>query len=192
MHSSDQSATSSSFAAYGQNPPFAQVELPASFQSFIGQTSGTQQEDDQFEYEFETDSEDELDHTLYDDDGGRLVDDNGETLIPFDPDVVYDEDTAVFLTVWAGSYREVRGRLQATRKGRDQKVVRKPKGGGKGKSKFSVKKKFFKPGQQPRRAFPDKKTPFKDKVHGKSHMGHSSPILCENCMLALRKARSHQ
>ena len=129
VHSQDQSATSSSFAAYGQNPPLAQVELPASFQSFVGQTSSTQQEEDQYEYEFETDSEDEFDHTLYDDDGGRLVDENGETLIPFDPDVVYDEDTAVFLTAWAGSYREVRGQLQATRKGRDQKVVPKFKGG---------------------------------------------------------------
>ena len=83
VHPQDQPATSSSFAAYGQSPPLAQVELPASFQSFVGQTSSTNQEEDHYEYEFETDSEDEFDHALYDDDGERLVDEQRETLIPF-------------------------------------------------------------------------------------------------------------
>eukprot|EP00973_Karenia_brevis_P092449 12412483-Karenia_brevis.AAC.1 len=52
----------------------------------------------------------------YDDDGQKLVDDSGQSLIPFDPAQEYDENTATFLSAWAGSYRDVRGQLQATRK----------------------------------------------------------------------------
>ena len=55
------------------------------------------------------------------------MDEEGELLIPFDPELVYDETSACFLTAYAGSYREVRGQLQATRVGRDQKVVQNPK-----------------------------------------------------------------
>ena len=39
----------------------------------------------------------------------------------------YDEDEAAFLLIFAGTYREVRGKLQATRVGRDQKVFNKAK-----------------------------------------------------------------
>eukprot|EP00973_Karenia_brevis_P083419 11571555-Karenia_brevis.AAC.1 len=69
--------------------------------------------------------------SVVDDDGQRLVDESGQPLIPFDPQLEYDEGSAVFLSGWAGSYRDVRGQFQATRKGSGQKVVRIPKPGGK-------------------------------------------------------------
>eukprot|EP00973_Karenia_brevis_P086155 11949158-Karenia_brevis.AAC.1 len=72
---------------------------------------------------------------FFDDDGQRIVDESCQPLIPFDPQLEYDETSATFLSAWAGSYRDVRGKLQATRKGRDQKVVRVPKPGGKAASK---------------------------------------------------------
>eukprot|EP00973_Karenia_brevis_P019944 2737149-Karenia_brevis.AAC.1 len=62
--------------------------------------------------------------TVYDDDGQRLVDDNGQPLIPFDPKLEYDEGSACYLSSFAGSYRDARGQLQATKKDRDQKIVR--------------------------------------------------------------------
>eukprot|EP00973_Karenia_brevis_P054777 7614711-Karenia_brevis.AAC.1 len=67
--------------------------------------------------------------TVYDDDGQRLVDDTGQPLIPFDPKLEYVEGSACYLSASAGSYRDVRGQLQATKKGRDQKIVRVPKPG---------------------------------------------------------------
>jgi len=72
------------------------------------------------------------------------VDAEGNTLIPFDPDQTYEEHEAVFLAAFAGTSREVRGQLQATRVGRDQKVVRqKGKSKGKGKARGTAKSRPF-------------------------------------------------
>eukprot|EP00973_Karenia_brevis_P084710 11754735-Karenia_brevis.AAC.1 len=46
--------------------------------------------------------------TVCDDDGQRLVDNNGQPLIPFDPKLEYDEGSACYLSAFAGSYRDVR------------------------------------------------------------------------------------
>ena len=122
----------------------------------------------------EEDSEDEYDMTMFDDDGLPLTDEQGNTLVPFEPDKEYGEEEAIYLCAFAGSYREVRGALQATRVGRDQKVVKKSFL----KSKPPFKKKpFFKPGQAPKRSFPDRSTPYKDKVGGKPTRGPTSDLL---------------
>eukprot|EP00973_Karenia_brevis_P023396 3220041-Karenia_brevis.AAC.1 len=57
------------------------------------------------------DSEGDYDMTVYDDHGQRLMDDNGH-----DPKLEYDEGSACYSSAWAGSYRDVRGQLQATKK----------------------------------------------------------------------------
>jgi len=96
--------------------------------------------DDDNDEDVEEESDDEFDNSKFDDDGLPLVDPNGTELIPFDPELEYDEADAFFLCCFAGTYREVRGKLQATRIGRDQKTfrpgngskVRKTKGRGKG------------------------------------------------------------
>ena len=178
VQTSSQGQSSSSYhqvqSTVGFDDAFAaaHVPLPESFSSFlgapIGETAGEQpsQAEDEYEYELDSDSEVDFDMSLYDDDGQPIVDEqSGELLVPFDPDREYDANTAIFLTAWAGSYKEVRGQLQATRTGREQKVVKKrvgDKGGSKGRIKVAVKKKFFKPGTKPKRTFPHKRTPFKD------------------------------
>ncbi len=90
----------------------------------------------------------------------------GDDLIPINPDLEYDEADAFSLCCFAGTYREVRGKLQATRIGRDQETfrpgkgskVRKPKGGGKGN------RRPFTPGQPLRKPTDSGKTTlFKDK-----------------------------
>eukprot|EP00973_Karenia_brevis_P031637 4362525-Karenia_brevis.AAC.1 len=43
--------------------------------------------------------------TAYDDDGQKLVDDNGQPLIPLDPKLEYDKGSAGYLSAFAGSYR---------------------------------------------------------------------------------------
>eukprot|EP00973_Karenia_brevis_P024603 3394714-Karenia_brevis.AAC.1 len=67
--------------------------------------------------------------TVYDSDSQKLVDDNCQPSVPFDPKLEYDEGSACYLSAFAGGYRDVRGQLQATKKGRDQKIVRVPKPG---------------------------------------------------------------
>ena len=120
----------------------------------------------------EDDSEDDFDQNLYDDDGLPLANAEGETLIPFEPERVYEEEEAIYLCSFAGTYREVRGQLQATRVGREQKVFNKVKKGHlKGDGKGQRNRPFFKPGQKPRATFPDKRTVFKDKVGGKVSRG---------------------
>ena len=59
----------------------------------------------------------------FDDDGGNLTDKDGQGLVPFDPEQNYEEEQSLFLVAFANTYREVRGRLQASRVGRDQKIV---------------------------------------------------------------------
>ena len=115
---------------------------------------------------------DDFDMTCYDDDGQPLVDDAGQTLIPFDPELTYEEEESIWLCAFAGTYREVRGQLQATRIGRDQKVV-KTKGSSKGPPR---KKTFFKPGSAPKRANPEKPTAFKKKVGGTTKRGTTSDL----------------
>ena len=160
------------------------VNYPDSFQSFLagGQAAPPPEQPgvDDYEYEFDEDSLDDFDHAVFDDDGQRIVDEEGETLIPFDPEKEFDEMSSCFLSAWAGSYKEIRGQLQATRKGHDQKVVGRAKGGGKGgksSMKFSVKSKFFKPGSAPRGVLTDRKTPFKDKVGGKNFRGTGKQLM---------------
>ena len=82
-----------------------------------------------------SDEDDTYDHSYFDDDGLPLIDEYGQALIPFDPDKEIAEEEALYLCSFAATYREVRGKLQANRIGRDQRVVkRKQKGqhGGKG------------------------------------------------------------
>ena len=91
--------------------------------------------------------EEEYDMEYFDDDGRQLIDDDGEGLIPFDDQQEYDENEAVALMSFAGTYREVHGRLQATRVGRDQKYFGKKgsskKGFGKSKGKGRDRRKFW-------------------------------------------------
>eukprot|EP00973_Karenia_brevis_P023802 3281052-Karenia_brevis.AAC.1 len=89
------------------------VEIPSSLQSFLADPNGPAPEpqdnydfDNEFEFEEASDSEGDFDKRDYDDDGHRLVDDSGQALIPFDPIQEYDENTATFLSAWAGSYRD--------------------------------------------------------------------------------------
>ena len=63
------------------------------------------------------DSDEDYDMNAYDDDGHPLADSQGQTLIPFDPGRVYSEEESLYLCAFAGTYREVRGALQATRVG---------------------------------------------------------------------------
>ena len=74
------------------------------------------------DYEEAEEDDDEFDQDLYDDDGAPLTDSAGETLIPIDLDKEYDEDEAVYMLAFAGTYREVRGKIQATKVGRDQRI----------------------------------------------------------------------
>ena len=67
--------------------------------------------------------------TCYDDDGGHLINEKGQ-LILFDPECKHEAVTAVFLSAWAGSDREIHGLLQASYKGRNQKAVRMPQPAG--------------------------------------------------------------
>jgi len=130
-------------------------------------------------------SEEAFDREYFDDDGGPLVDPEGNTLVPFETDKEYNEETAIYLCAFAGTYREIRGALQATRVGRDQKVVNQ-KVNNTTKNRFTTKKyQFFKPGTGPKKPRFDKKTPFKDKAGGHASRGTSSELLkrtkCFNC-----------
>ena len=116
-----------------------------------------------------SDSESEFDQMAFDDDGSPLVDDSNNLLIPYEPDKTYEEEETIFLCAFAGTYREVRGKLQATRIGRDQKVFT--------KKPFLKKKPFFKPGSAPRKPRPDRKTLFKDKAGGKNSRGTTNDLL---------------
>ena len=85
-----------------------------------------------------------------------------------------------FLVAFAGSYRQISGQLQATRVGRDQKVFRN------GQKQITKKrKKFFTPGQPPKRPDRGRRTLFKDKVSGKQHRGSSTDltkrVTCYRC-----------
>ena len=92
--------------------------------------------------------EDDYDLEHYDDDGLPLIDEDGEGLIPFDDQQEFDESEAVALMTFAGTYRQVRGQLQATRIGRDQKQFGKKgsfkKGSGKSKGKGRDRLMFWK------------------------------------------------
>ena len=123
------------------------------------------------------DSEDDVfDEACYDDDGAPLIDEAGNLLLPMDTDREYQEEEANFLLAFAGTYREVRGQLQATRVGRDQKIFQKKTAKGSGKS-FVKKPRFFKPGQAPKKTFPERQTPFKGKNFGKPNRGTPSEML---------------
>ena len=64
----------------------------------------------------------------FDDDGLPLVGEKGVTLLPLhDDDREYSEPDALTLMTFAATYREVRGKLQATRVGREQKIFHKKK-----------------------------------------------------------------
>ena len=97
------------------------------------------------EDDVEEESEDDFDTTMFVDDGVPLVDDNGADLVPFDHVRGYDEADAFFLCCFAGTYREVRGKLQATRMSREQKTFRPGKGSRrrKGKGKGRGKRRPF-------------------------------------------------
>ena len=144
--------------------------------------------DDGTPVEIVAESEDEFDNEAYDDDGMPLVDEKGETLIPFDPDATYTEGEAMYIATFAGTYREVRGKLQAARVGRDQRFVKSDSKKGKGKGKrqtFQKKKPFFKPGQGPKKPDKSVRIPFKDKAGGKTTRGTVSDLLkrtkCYKC-----------
>ena len=105
-------------------------------------------EDEEF---FECSEDEEFDQGNFDDDGMPLVDEQSqETLLPIDPEKTYEEEESVWLMAFGATYREVRRNLQATRTGRDQKVVKHKKGSEVKKREFKVKKKFFQPGSRPR------------------------------------------
>ena len=79
--------------------------------------------DNYWNEELEEDSSgSDYDMAQYDDDGGELVTDGGEVLIPFDEAKTYDEDEARDLRTFAATYQTVRGALQASRTGREQKT----------------------------------------------------------------------
>ena len=111
----------------GSQATVSGLALPSSLSSFM-QADGDQPMAQQADAEEQVDSDDEDDYdmSMFDDDGYPIVDTAGDTLVPFDPEKTYEEDDAFFLCAFAGTYREVRGQLQATRVGREQKVV-KPK-----------------------------------------------------------------
>ena len=122
------------------------------------------------------------------DDGAPLQDDQGETLVPFEPENSYEEKEAIYLCAFAGSYREVRGALQATRMGRDQKMFHdKTKGAGRGSGRKGAgrgfkKKPFIRSGQPPKRPNSGVRAPFKDKAGGKASRGPASELLkCTRC-----------
>ena len=55
------------------------------------------------------------DWSMFDEDGLPIADETGDTLVPLEPERTYEEEEeeAVFLNAFAGTYREVRGQLQA-------------------------------------------------------------------------------
>ena len=73
----------------------------------------------------ESSDDDNYDMECYDDDGEPLQDEEGYTLIPLVDDKEYTEDEAREILAFAVTYRQVRGALQATRTGRDQKSYQK-------------------------------------------------------------------
>ena len=123
--------------------------------------------------EWSSDSED-YDMNAYDDDGESLYDESGASKVflagPGDEDLTdgpISETAAAWVLGFASAYKQVRGKLQATKIGRDQKAVRKvfefknrvkkgkgkgkrrPKGEGKGKKRFGNFN--IKPNDRPRR-----------------------------------------
>ena len=132
--------------------------------------------------DYDDSSDSDFDQAYYDDDGEPLQED-GEVLIPFDPDQEYDEREAADLRTFAVTYQQVRGALQATRTGREQKTYKKLFAKGKGKGKKPPKP--FRKGQPPRVKKPDKRTPYKDRVGGKSTRQtwnkFKSNIVCYKC-----------
>eukprot|EP00973_Karenia_brevis_P080234 11130041-Karenia_brevis.AAC.1 len=71
----------------------AQVPLPAAMQAFLSNQPESSvgppencDYDEEFEYEQCSDSEGDLDMEVFDDDGGCLVTEQGESLVPFDPE----------------------------------------------------------------------------------------------------------
>ena len=144
---------------------------------------GDKMEDEESEsWREDEDSEDNYDMAYFDDDGLPLVDSSENVLIPFDPEDEYTEEDAIYLVAFAGTYREVRGQLQATRVGRDQKVAAKMHKKGSGKS---FKPRPFQARQAPRKTFPMKKTPFKNKVNGMQSRGTRNDLFkrtkCYRC-----------
>ena len=111
-------------------------------------TDDNDNEDDDIQ---STDSE--FDMERFDDDGGKLVDQDGRDLVPFDPEESYEEEQALFLVAFANTYREVRGQLQASRVGRDQKVFN----NNTKQTYDSRRRKFFVPGRGPKRPNPQRK-----------------------------------
>ena len=126
----------------------------------------------------DVESDDNYDMMAYDDDGEPLEDDEGRALIPYDPTAEYDEDQAIYLMAFANTYREVRGKLQATKIGRDHKVFK--KGGGKSSGKRPPH--LFKRKSKPSFSRP-KKTIFNKKGKGKrgKQSNFVQRIKCFNC-----------
>ena len=95
-------------------------------------------------------------------------------MIPFDDAKTYDEEEARDLRTFAATYQTVRGALQASRTGREQKTYQKYVSKGKGKGKRPPR--TFRKGQPPVKKQPQKSTPFKDKAGGKPSRGTWSKI----------------
>ncbi len=81
----------------------------------------------------------------YDDDGEPLVNEQGEVLVPSEDDKEYDEMEAINRMAFAVTYRQVRGAMQATRKGHDQRTYQKSLASGQKRPP----PKFVKRGQPP-------------------------------------------
>ena len=121
-------------------------------------------------------SDDDFDMENFDDDGQPLVNAEGEGLVPMDPaKSFYEEHEAFGIAVFAGNYREVRKDLQATRIGRDQKVVDRHNAKRKGKGKGFNRKPYFKPYSSVKGKAPfkkkDKHTPFTRRAGGTKSRG---------------------
>ena len=105
-----------------------------------------------------------FDQACWDDDEEPLLED-GEILIPCEPDQEYKEEDALYLRNFAVTYQQVQGALQASRTGREQRTYRKLFA--KGKSKGARPPRSFQKGQPPRKKNFNVRTPFKDKARGK-------------------------
>ncbi len=176
MHEQDGPSSSS----YVSNA-LSDSALPKEMVSFM---SADPSQAEEAENDDDDESDDDYDMTHWDDDGQPLVDPEGQSLCPFEPEKTYGEEEALFLCAFAGTYREVRGALQATRIGRDQKIVQKRQA--KGKSKGKRKGRDIKPGQASRKPINIKiRTSFKDKVGGSSSRGTATELLkrtkCYKC-----------
>ena len=117
--------------------------------------------------DYDSDASSNYDQACWDDDGEPLMED-GEVLIPCEPDQDYREEDAIVLRNFAVTYQQVRGALQASRKGREQKTYKKLFAKGKGKSARPPRS--FQKGHAPRKKEFDVRTPFRDKALSLIHI----------------------